>query len=95
MADEKKVYSIVGKVEIGTDEYRDLIEGLAEANKRAEKSNADYWEIYRRANKAEDELKDITAKYNELFNFIKSDETVETKLKLYRIEKMNREEKEN
>ena len=28
---EEKKYSIVGKVEIGTDEYRDLIAGLVKA----------------------------------------------------------------
>lgn len=32
---EEKKYTIVGKVEIGTDEYRDLIEGLAEARNNA------------------------------------------------------------
>lgn len=36
--DEKKVYSIIGKVEIGTDEYRDLIEAVHSVDK--EKS---YW----------------------------------------------------
>ena len=28
MSDEKKEYTIKGKVEIGTDEYRDLIEKI-------------------------------------------------------------------
>ena len=32
---EEKKYTIVGKVEIGTDEYRDLIEGLADARNHA------------------------------------------------------------
>lgn len=32
--EEKKTYSIIGKVEIGTDEYRDLIERAMEAEKK-------------------------------------------------------------
>lgn len=40
--EDKKVYSIVGKVEIGTDEYRDLIEDKA----RAERSSDDYMHKY-------------------------------------------------
>lgn len=49
--EERKEYSIIGKVEIGTDEYRDLIEAVAEANKQYEKErkeNSDYyWKVDR------------------------------------------------
>lgn len=92
MAEEKKVYSVIGKVEIGTDEYRDLIEGLAEANRKADKYNCDYWEQYKKANEAEKRLKEISAKYEELMDFIKSDEAVRTKLQLYRLTKNNNDE---
>ena len=33
---EEKKYSIIGKVEIGTDEYRDLISGLSKAEADAD-----------------------------------------------------------
>lgn len=46
MSNEEKKYSIIGKVEIGTDEYRDLIESVAEANKRAERNYDDYQKKY-------------------------------------------------
>ena len=39
--DEK--YSIIGKVEIGTDEYRDLIEGKIRAEKDADESRSRAW----------------------------------------------------
>ena len=43
MSDESKKYSIVGKVEIGTDEYRELIEGKLEAEKDASEYRSKYW----------------------------------------------------
>ena len=47
--EDRKEYSMVGKVEIGTDEYRDLIESLAEVradyNEASRKNTERYWEI--------------------------------------------------
>lgn len=49
MSEERKEYSIVGQVNIGTDEYRDLIEAVKEAENEAreyrKESNDRYWEI--------------------------------------------------
>lgn len=49
MNEEKKEYSIVGQVTIGTDEYRDLIESVKEAESDARhyrsESSERYWEI--------------------------------------------------
>ena len=84
--DEKKKYAVVGTVTIGTDEYRDLIESLKDAQKDAEKSNSARWEQYSRAQKFECELKAALEKLNELEAFVKSDEAVSAKLKLWRIE---------
>ena len=86
---EEKKYSIVGRVEIGTDEYRDLIEGLAEAKKDYSDADHKRWEEYRRANTAEEKVKELTEKYAELRAFIDSDETVATKLQLFRLKKMS------
>lgn len=48
MSEEKKEYSIIGQVTIGTDEYRDLIEAVKEAENEArecrKQSNDRYWE---------------------------------------------------
>ena len=40
---EEKKYSIIGKVEIGTDEYRDLISGLSKAEADADLFRSKYW----------------------------------------------------
>ena len=49
MSEERKEYSIVGQVTIGTDEYRDLIEAVKEVENEAreyrKQSNDRYWEI--------------------------------------------------
>ena len=58
--EDRKEYSMVGKVEIGTDEYRDLIESLAEVradyNDASRKNTERYWEI-EKLNKQVEELK--------------------------------------
>lgn len=49
MSEERKEYSIVGQVTIGTDEYRDLIEEkarLENENSRVRSENSErYWKI--------------------------------------------------
>lgn len=41
--EEKKQYSVVGRVEIGTDEYRDLIEAALRMEKSADEYRSKYW----------------------------------------------------
>lgn len=91
MNEEKKTYSVIGRVEIGTDEYRDLIEGLAMEKKRADDNDHQRWEEYRRANKAENELNELKKKVKEYEEFICSDEGIKAQLKLFRIEKAEEE----
>ena len=78
--DEKKTYPVVGTVTISTEEYRDLITGLAEAKMDAEKKNSRWCDEYNRARKLECELKELTEKYeqvtiarNRLSMFVSSD----------------------
>lgn len=59
MDEEKKVYPIVGKVKISAEEYRDLIEAVAIANREAEKSDAQYWEKYKECREKEDIIKKL------------------------------------
>ena len=84
--DEKKTYSVVGTVTIGTDEYRDLIENLKDALADAEKRRSEWWAQYNKANELEKELKDVLEKLKELEAFVRSDEAVSTKFKLWRLE---------
>lgn len=44
---EDRKYEIVGKVEIGTDEYRDLITQCAAAQREYEKERDRRWEVER------------------------------------------------
>ena len=85
--EENKKYSIVGKVEIGTDEYRDLIEGLQQAKHDADKNNSRYWEQYSKANNLEKELKAVTAAAEEYKAFINSSELIKAEYIKYRSEK--------
>lgn len=85
--EENKKYSIVGKVEIGTDEYRDLIEGLHKAKTEAEKNSSRYYEEYRKANSLESDLKTATAVMEEYKAFINSSELIKAEYIKYRSEK--------
>lgn len=84
--DEKK-YSIVGKVEIGTDEYRDLIETNAELKSKCDEQNSKYWDLYRRTGKLDEELKDAKKKIEEFQGFVDSSEEIKAKYRLYLVEK--------
>lgn len=59
MDEEKKIYSIVGKVEIGTDEYRDLIEQVKDLEKDNAQIRQNYWET-------ESKNRDLTKKVKSL-----------------------------
>ena len=84
---EERKYSIVGKVEIGTDEYRDLIEAVKDSERAKEKANNDYWKEREKALKAEQENKALKEQFNELYEFVNSSEEMKAKFKTYKVEK--------
>ena len=86
MSEEKKVYSIIGKVEIGTDEYRDLIEDCAAARKEADEQRNKWYQQYNKANQLERDLKAETEKLNKLCAFLNSSEEIKAKYKLFLVE---------
>lgn len=92
MEDKKKVYTIIGKVEIGTDEYRDLIEQLAESKKEADKWNNKYYETYWKLEKVEKELESTSTKFSSLNDFINSSDEIRTKYKLFLAEQQLKEQ---
>ena len=78
MNEERKEYSIVGQVTIGTDEYRDLIEAVKDAEKEArdyrKESSDRYWEIDKLKKEVESlkQYKEfVTYKYNDSFKLWK------------------------
>jgi len=73
MGEERKEYSIIGRVEIGTDEYRDLIESLAGARADYLNANSKRWDESKRADKAEMALNEAEGKLQKINEFLKQD----------------------
>ena len=88
--EEKKVYSIVGTVTIGTDEYRDLIEGKLDAEKSRDEYSSKYWDKYREVSKLEEENKALKQELDRYRKFV-NDNNEEDKMALW-ILKLSREE---
>lgn len=82
MEENKKGYSVVGTVTIGTDEYRDLIEAVKDAQREKDEQSNKWCEQYRKASELEkenEELKNKLAKYE---SFIQQ-ETIKDKFALF------------
>lgn len=69
--DEKKQYSVIGKVEIGTDEYRDLIESRMEQEKRAENYMREGWKKDEEIKNLKKQVETLSARINKYAQFIK------------------------
>ena len=80
--DEKKEYSVIGTVTIGTDEYRDLLtekfEAVREKEEYSKKNNEYYWNIH----KLEEENKKLKQELDQLKKYIK-DNNEQDKLELW------------
>lgn len=85
--DEEKKYSIIGKVEIGTDEYRDLIESLAKTRVELSEKNSQCWELRSKLSTAENQVKAYKEDSEMYWEFINSNEEIKAKYKLFKIEK--------
>ena len=73
MSEERK-YNVIGKFEIGTDEYRDLIEDVKKYQNESNDNMRRYWSEQTKANDYKKEL-DKIKKINETLNdFIQSRE---------------------
>lgn len=71
MDEEKKVYSIVGKVEIGADEYRDLIESRMEIEKSKDYYMREGWKKDTEINNLKKQIEVLKAKIEKFEKFIK------------------------
>lgn len=71
MDEEKKVYSIVGTVTIGTDEYRDLIQAKFEAQRQADNLNSKWYEEYKKVLDLQKQVNALKAKIEKCEKFIK------------------------
>lgn len=92
---EEKEYSIVGKVEIGTDEYRELIERSIENEKDNECLRSEKWKLESECSKVKQELATSKANCEKYLEFINSSEEIKTKYKLHLAEKQIKEQGED
>ncbi len=84
---EKKEYSTVGTVTIGTDEYRDLIADGIENRNSADEYRRKFWDEQSKASELEKKL-DVVARKLEIYeSFFNEVEGVSDKFKLWRISK--------
>ena len=91
---EEKKYSIIGKVEIGADEYRDLISGLAKAEADAASYRGSYWSEQTKASNLEKKLEAMTEKADTMLDFINSSEELKAKYALFLVSKQQEESEE-
>ena len=70
MNEEKKVYSVIGTVTIGTDEYRDMLTEKFQALKDKECEHERWYQQYVKANDLEKRNKELMEKVNMLSAYI-------------------------
>lgn len=71
MNEEKKTYSVVGTVTIGTDEYRDLITEKFKAEREADRQRTEWYNEYTRAEKLVAKNTKLSEKLDSLEKYIK------------------------
>lgn len=71
--EEKKMYSIIGKVEIGTDEYRELIETAIVKETEASEHRSRRWQVESELSKKKEELEAAEKKIQKFKEFLMQD----------------------
>ena len=89
---EDKKYSVVGSVTIGADEYRDLVENGIKQEQEADNYRSKFWNELSKSGDLQKELDALKPKYEALNKFVKSDDAIATKYKLYQIEQKGDED---
>lgn len=88
--EEKKEYSVIGTVTIGTDEYRDLLTEKFEAIKRADEEHDRWYKAYCEKNEHEERARKLEAELNQLKAYIKENNE-QDKLELWIVRTMRGE----
>ena len=84
-----------GTVSISSREYRSLVEQISETRRLADKEHQDWHDEYYKNSDLEKQIRKLKADLDAVSQYkdwVKSDETLETKFKLWKLET---EEKEN
>ena len=82
---ESKEYSIIGKVEIGTDEYRDLVSGIVTAEKECAEYRSKFWATEKERDNAKKNLEEVTEKLSSITKFLNETGLMD-KYKLWKID---------
>lgn len=72
---EEKKYTVVGKVEIGTDEYRDILTAKFEAENRADRYMRDGWDKDSKIKELERQVETLREKLVKCETFMKKNVT--------------------
>lgn len=85
--DERKQYSVVGQVTIGTDEYRDLIERAMEAEKESADYRNRYWREQEESKKFKEKAEYQEKALEQYRSFVNSTPEISTSYKQFIVEK--------
>ncbi|MBO6272856.1 hypothetical protein J6O48_08780 [bacterium] len=83
MGEERKEYQVIGTVTIGTDEYRDLIEAVKDAQREKDEQSNKWYEQYRKATELEKENAELKERLNKYEMFIGQNEAMKDGFTLY------------
>lgn len=75
--EERKEYSVIGTVTIGTDEYRDLIEERIRLEKERDEYNNKWYREYCDCNKLKEENTKLREELDKMKKFIKNSVTTD------------------
>ena len=92
--EEKKEYTIKGKVEIGTDEYRDLIEKNIILDHEISEARSARWKVEREKDELDKKYKEKCSEIDLLINFLELND-LSIKFKQYKFDVKCRQSEEN
>lgn len=80
---EEKKYEIIGKVEIGTDEYRDLIRAAIENEKQADDYRHKFWTEESKTKELQEKVEKLEKSIAHYREFVNSDDEVKISYRMY------------
>lgn len=89
---EDKKYSVVGQVTIGTDEYRDLIEGKLSAEKEASDYRSKFWNEESKTKKLTEKIEKLESVNQQFKDFLSEHTSVKDDFRAFRIRRHSEDE---
>lgn len=92
MSDEKREYSVVSAVTIGTDEYRDLIEGLCIAKQDLSNYRSKFWDEQSKVDNLTKKVKNLESIIQNFKEFLSERPSVKEEYELFKIRSSDKDE---